>query len=67
MHLTRRECLSVMGGGALVIAAGSGKDLALAARSESKSERDPRAMTSAADLREQVRAAWKTLELSGPH
>ena len=43
MNFTRRECLAVMGGGALSIARGA-KGFALAARSVSKSERTPLGM-----------------------
>jgi hypothetical protein len=38
MYFTRRKCLGVVGGSALAIAAGGAKGLAMAARSESKSE-----------------------------
>ncbi|HXJ94480.1 MAG TPA: DUF362 domain-containing protein [Terriglobia bacterium] len=44
MYFTRRGCLSAIGGGALSIAAGGAKGLALAARTESKTERSPLGM-----------------------
>jgi Domain of unknown function (DUF362) len=44
MHFTRRECLGVMGGSALSIAAGGARGLALAASTDSKADRSPLGM-----------------------